>query len=151
VAASSLALQTLYRLTRRTSPAYVSLPTGPGRYIIPAQGFLLVPCSCQWEYKGHQTGLGKGLSLSQSSPFLTRAREFIIRSWPDCLVDPIRDPAAFSWQRKEVEGWISRLGLSLSCSNIAVMFRLGPCQVFGRGQVIQLGAVWAPGFPGERW
>ena len=42
-------------------------------------------------------------------------------------------------------------GWSLSCSNIAGMFSLGPCQVFGRGQAIQLGAVRAAGFSGERW
>lgn len=42
-------------------------------------------------------------------------------------------------------------GRSLSCSNTTGMFSLGPCQVFGREPVIQLGAVWAPGFSGERW
>lgn len=31
------------------------------------------------------------------------------------------------------------------------MFGLGPCQVFGRGQVIHLGAASAPGFSGKRW
>lgn len=41
-------------------------------------------------------------------------------------------------------------GRSLSCSNGAVMFSLGPCQVLGRWQVIQLGAASAPGFSGKR-
>lgn len=49
------------------------------------------------------------------------------------------------------KGMAPRQGRSLSCSNSAVMFGLGPCQVFGRGQVIHLGAASAPGFSGKRW